>query len=74
MINVALAGTWHVHFQGYANAVRRDARWHIGASADDAVADALYEIAAAAREQRMPAFMADDGQWEEPTVAPRGVW
>lgn len=55
-------------------AVRRDARWHIGASADDAVADALYEIAAAAREQRMPAFMVDDGQWEEPTVAPRGVW
>ena len=53
-------------------AVRRDARWHIGASADDAVADALLEIAAATSEGRMPDFMTDDGQWVEPTVAPRG--
>ena len=33
------------------------ARWHIGASADDAVADALYDIAAAAATGDMPSFM-----------------
>lgn len=32
------------------------ARWHIGAAADDSVAHALLEIAAAAREGRMPSF------------------
>ena len=41
------------------------ARWHIGASADDAVADALLDIARAAREAEatgadvMPAFMSE---------------
>ena len=35
------------------------ARWHIGASADDAVADALFEIANAAKTGEMPAFMRD---------------
>ena len=41
------------------------ARWHIGASADDAVADALLDIARAAREAKatgadvMPAFMSE---------------
>ncbi len=33
------------------------ARWHIGASADDAVADALFDIATAAKTGAMPAFM-----------------
>lgn len=33
------------------------AHWHIGASTDDAVADALFDIAASAREGRMPSFM-----------------
>lgn len=33
------------------------ARWHIGASADDAVADALWDIAAAGAIGGMPAFM-----------------
>lgn len=37
--------------------VARAARWHIGASADDAVADALFQIADAARTGQMPAFM-----------------
>ena len=31
--------------------------WHNGSSADDAVADALFDIAAAAGEGRMPSFM-----------------
>ena len=26
MIRIGLAGTWHVHFGGYANAVKRDPR------------------------------------------------
>ncbi len=33
------------------------ARWHIGASADDAVADALFEIAEASLAGRLPSFM-----------------
>ena len=33
------------------------ARYHIGACADDAVADALFDIAAAAKTGEMPAFM-----------------
>lgn len=37
--------------------VAHAARWHIGASADDAVADALFQIADAARTQQMPPFM-----------------
>lgn len=37
--------------------VLKAARWHIGASADDAVADALFQIADAARMGEMPAFM-----------------
>ena len=53
-------------------AVKRDARWHIGASADDAVADAFYEIAAAAREGRMPSFMSDELATPEQPMAPRG--
>ena len=32
-------------------------RWHIGQSADDAVADALFDIASAARTGSMPSFM-----------------
>lgn len=52
--------------------VRRDARWHIGASADDAVADAFFDIAQAAREGRMPSFMSEDLASEAPLVAPRG--
>lgn len=37
--------------------VLRAARWHIGSSADDAVADALYQIVEAASTQDMPSFM-----------------
>jgi hydroxymethylpyrimidine pyrophosphatase-like HAD family hydrolase len=36
-------------------------RWHIGASADDAVADALFDIAGAAAEGSMPSFMREEG-------------
>ena len=39
--------------------IAQAARWHIGASADDAVADALFDIAAAAKTGSMPAFMQD---------------
>ncbi len=39
--------------------VARAARWHIGPSAEDAVADALFQIAEAARSGSMPAFMRD---------------
>jgi len=35
------------------------ARWHIGASADDAVADAIEDIARASAEGRMPDFMCE---------------
>ncbi len=52
-------------------AVKRDARWHIGASADDAVADAFLDIAAATREGRMPSFMNEEEQWEA-VQEPRG--
>ncbi len=31
MINIALAGTWHVHFHGYANVVKNDPRCKITA-------------------------------------------
>ena len=37
--------------------IAQAARWHIGASADDAVADALFDIAAAAATGDMPSFM-----------------
>ena len=37
--------------------VKEAARWEIGASADDAVADALFDIAAAAQTGDMPSFM-----------------
>jgi hydroxymethylpyrimidine pyrophosphatase-like HAD family hydrolase len=37
--------------------VARAARWHIGSSADDAVADALFQIAEAAETGELPAFM-----------------
>jgi Cof subfamily protein (haloacid dehalogenase superfamily) len=37
--------------------VARAARWHIGSSADDAVADALFQIAEAAQTGELPAFM-----------------
>ncbi len=37
--------------------VAASARWHIGASADDAVGDALWDIAAAGAIGGMPAFM-----------------
>ena len=37
--------------------IKRAARWQIGASADDAVADALFDIAAAAATGDMPTFM-----------------
>ena len=37
--------------------VKAAARWEIGASADDAVADALFDIAAAAETGDMPSFM-----------------
>lgn len=37
--------------------VKRAARWLIGASADDAAADALFDIAAAAKTGSMPSFM-----------------
>jgi hypothetical protein len=52
-------------------AVKRDARWHIGASADDAVADAFLDIAAATRAGRMPSFMNEEEQWEA-VQEPRG--
>ncbi|MGI6756261.1 MAG: HAD family hydrolase [Atopobiaceae bacterium] len=50
------------HSVSVANAapeVARVCRWHIGASADDAVADALFDIARAAATQAMPAFMGE---------------
>jgi hydroxymethylpyrimidine pyrophosphatase-like HAD family hydrolase len=37
--------------------IKQAARWHIGASADDAVADALFDIATAAKTGAMPSFM-----------------
>jgi Cof subfamily protein (haloacid dehalogenase superfamily) len=37
--------------------IKQVARWHIGDSADDAVADALFDIAAAAKSGSMPSFM-----------------
>ena len=37
--------------------IARAARWHIGSSADDAVADALFQISDAATNGVMPAFM-----------------
>ena len=37
--------------------IKAASRWHIGASADDAVADALFDIADAAKTGAMPAFM-----------------
>lgn len=37
--------------------IARAARWHIGSSASDAVADALFDIAAAAQTGSMPSFM-----------------
>ncbi len=37
--------------------VARAARWHIGSSADDAVADALFQIVDATSNGRMPSFM-----------------
>ena len=40
-----------------SEAVAAASRWHIGASADDAVADALFSIAKAARTGAMPDFM-----------------
>lgn len=40
--------------------VARAAGWHIGASADDAVADAIAQIADAAPKGRMPAFMSEE--------------
>lgn len=39
--------------------IKRVTRWHIGASADDAVADALFDIAAAAERGAMPSFMTE---------------
>lgn len=39
--------------------IKRAARWQIGASADDAEADALFDIAAAAKTGSMPSFMRD---------------
>lgn len=39
--------------------IARAARWHIGASADDAVADALLDIVDAAKTGEMPSFMRD---------------
>ncbi|OUP38741.1 HAD family hydrolase [Olsenella sp. An188] len=50
------------HSVAVANAtpeVSRAARHHVGASADEGVADALFEIARAARAGEMPAFLAD---------------
>jgi HAD superfamily hydrolase (TIGR01484 family) len=38
------------------------ARWHIGAVNEDAVADALLDIAAAAKTGAMPAFMCEEGE------------
>ena len=38
-------------------AVTAAARWHIGAAADDAVAEALHQIAACAATGEMPPFM-----------------
>ena len=37
--------------------IKAAARWEIGASADDAVADALFDIAVAASTGEMPSFM-----------------
>lgn len=37
--------------------IKRAARWEIGPSADDSVADALFEIAACAKTGQMPSFM-----------------
>jgi Cof subfamily protein (haloacid dehalogenase superfamily) len=40
-----------------SDTIKAATRWHIGESADDAVADALFEIARAAQAGTMPAFM-----------------
>nr|WP_239471460.1 HAD family hydrolase [Olsenella profusa] len=50
------------HSVAVANAtdeVLRAARHHVGASADEGVADALFEVARAARAGEMPAFLRD---------------
>lgn len=41
------------------------ARWRIGTSENDAVADALFQIADAAATKSMPAFMNDHIRWED---------
>lgn len=43
------------------DAVRRVARYRVGASADEGVADALFEIARATGAGEMPAFLTGDG-------------
>ena len=35
MTNIALGGTWHVHFGGYANEIAADKRCHITVLWDD---------------------------------------
>lgn len=47
-------------------------RWHIGASADDAVADALWDIAAAYVIGQMPAFMCGKNYNPHSTYRPVG--
>ncbi len=45
--------------------VLKAARWRIGTSDSDAVADALFQIADAASTESMPAFMNDHIRWED---------
>lgn len=58
--------------------VAASARWHIGASADDAVADALFDIARAAETGGLPAFMSPEREnlaatWTPVGLAPEGA-
>ena len=46
-----------VAVENASDQIKEAARWHIGPSADDAVADALFDIAAAAATGQMPTFM-----------------
>ncbi|MEE0027476.1 MAG: HAD hydrolase family protein, partial [Atopobiaceae bacterium] len=44
------------------------ARWHIGPSSQDAVADALLDVVDAAKTGGMPAFMREASRAEEGTA------
>ncbi len=56
-LSMLLAAPHSVAVANASEQIKKVARWHIGLSADDAVADALFDIAEAAKTGAMPAFM-----------------